>query len=341
MWMDTRGGRYVREAVGGPVAGYSPLAVARWIKRTGGAPDTGGADPLGHMLLIEREQPDVAREARSVPRAGRLPLDALHGRCRRVAGLDVRLWLTDNRKPYRLEYDQTLIEMIGVPADKLAPLRATGSVIGVVAPAVAADLGLAPGVKVVTGVPDLHTAAAGSGCVHDYETHLAISTTSWISCPVPFKKTDALRQIASVPGLFPGSYLIVDNQDTSGACLGWLRDNILTPDDGLQPPAEISYESLAALAATATAGSGRVLFTPWMSGQRTPVDDKYARGGFYNLQLQTTRAELVRAVLEGIVYNNRWLLESVERFAKRRLAPLRIVGGGAASRPLGAKCTPT
>ncbi len=331
MWMDTRGGRYVREAVGGPVAGYSPLAVARWIKRTGGAPDTGGADPLGHMLLIEREQPDVAREARWYLE----PVDYLSMRFTGVAAASPAsmfgCWLTDNRKPYRLEYDQTLIEMIGVPADKLAPLRATGSVIGVVAPAVAADLGLAPGVKVVTGVPDLHTAAAGSGCVHDYETHLAISTTSWISCPVPFKKTDALRQIASVPGLFPGSYLIVDNQDTSGACLGWLRDNVLTPDDGLQPPAEISYESLTALAATAPAGSGRVLFTPWMSGQRTPVDDKYARGGFYNLQLQTTRADLVRAVLEGIAYNNRWLLESVERFAKRRLAPLRIVGGGAAS----------
>ena len=83
MWMDTRGGRYVREAVGGPVAGYSPLAAARWIQRTGGAPDTDGADPLGHMLFIEREQPDVARRGPLVPRAGRLPLHALHGRCRR------------------------------------------------------------------------------------------------------------------------------------------------------------------------------------------------------------------------------------------------------------------
>ena len=71
-------------------------------------------------------------------------------------------------------------------------------------PEVAAELGLPSGVQVVTGTPDLHSAAVGAGAVADYQTHLAISTTSWISCPVPFKKTDAIRQIATVPGLTPG-----------------------------------------------------------------------------------------------------------------------------------------
>ncbi|HLN05106.1 MAG TPA: FGGY family carbohydrate kinase, partial [Acidimicrobiales bacterium] len=325
MWMDTRGGPHVREAVGGPVAGYSPLAAARWIQRTGGAPNTEGADPLGHMLLIEREQPDVARETRWYLE----PVDYLSMRFTGIAAASpasmLGTWLTDNRKPYQLEYDRTLIGMIGVPEAKLAPLHPTGSVVAEVAPAVAVDLGLPPGVKVVTGIPDLHSAATGSGCVYDYETHLAISTTSWISCPVPFKKTDALRQIASVPGLFPGAYLVVDNQDTSGVCLEWLRDSVLAPDDGLEPPIEISYDALTALAATVPPGSGRVIFTPWLMGQRTPVDDKYARGGFYNLKMRTTRAHLVRAVLEGVAFNNRWLLESVERFVKHRLDPIRIV----------------
>jgi len=331
MWMDKRGGRHVREAVGGPVAGYSPLAAARWIRRTGGAPNTDGADPLGHILFIEREQPEVARRARWYLE----PVDYLSMRFTGVAAASpasmLGTWLTDNRKPYQLEYDKKLIGMIGVPAGKLAPLRATGSVIGEVAPTVAADLGLPAGVKVVTGVPDLHSSAVGSGCVYDYETHLAISTTSWISCPVPFKKTDVFRQIASVPGLFPGGYLVVDNQDTSGVCLQWMRDNLLTVEDGLAPRTEIAYEALTGLAETAPAGSGGVLFTPWLMGQRTPVDDKYARGGFYNLQMQTTRAHLIRAVIEGVAYNNRWLLESVERFVKHRLDPIRIVGGGAAS----------
>ena len=74
-----------------------------------------------------------------------------------------------------------------------------------------------------------------------------------------------------------------------------------------------------------------VLFTPWLAGERSPVDDHAARGGFHNLSLQTTRADLVRAVLEGVAYNSRWLHEAVERFARRRFDPLRIFGGGAQS----------
>jgi xylulokinase len=85
------------------------------------------------------------------------------------------------------------------------------------------------------------------------------------------------------------------------------------------------------LADTAPAGSGNVLFTPWLAGERSPVDDHSARGGFHNLSLASTQAHLVRAVLEGVAYNSRWLFESVEEFAGRRLEPIRLIGGGANS----------
>ncbi|MEQ1787344.1 MAG: FGGY-family carbohydrate kinase, partial [Acidimicrobiales bacterium] len=189
-------------------------------------------------------------------------------------------------------------------------------------PNVAADLGLRPETVVVTGTPDLHSAAVGTGAMGDFETHMAISTTGWISCPVPFKRTDIVRQIASVPGVQPGRYLIADNHETAGMCLQWLRDGVLGGDD---------YDALTAEAADAAPGSGSVLFTPWLAGERSPVEDHKARGGFHNLSLQTTRADLVRAVLEGVAYNSRWLHDAVERFAKRELGPLRIFGGGAQS----------
>ncbi len=187
----------------------------------------------------------------------------------------------------------------------------------------------------MTGTPDLHSAAVGSGAVLDYQTHLVISTTSWISCPVPMKKTDAVHQVASVPGLAPGRYLIADNHDTGGLCLQWLRDNVIGADDGLFDvsghASSPSFEALTALAASVPAGSGDVVFTPWLAGERTPVDDRRARGGFHNMSLATTRAHLVRSVLEGVAYNSRWLHDVVERFAKRRLDPLRVIGGGGAS----------
>ena len=90
MWLDTRGADLVRRAVGGPVGGYAPLALARWIRHSGGAPSTSGADPIGHMLFLEHALPEVARGRPLVPGAGRLPLHALHRGGRRLAGLDGR-----------------------------------------------------------------------------------------------------------------------------------------------------------------------------------------------------------------------------------------------------------
>ena len=76
-----------------------------------------------------------------------------------------------------------------------------------------------------------------------------------------------------------------------------------------------------------------MIFTPWLYGERTPVEDRFLRGGFHNLSLSTTRDELVRAVFEGVALNTRWLLAAVERFTKRRLEPIRFIGGGARSAP--------
>jgi len=76
-----------------------------------------------------------------------------------------------------------------------------------------------------------------------------------------------------------------------------------------------------------------VIFTPWLYGERTPVEDHSMRGGFHNLSLSITREDLVRAVFEGVALNTRWLLAAVERFTRQRLDPIRFIGGGARSGP--------
>ncbi|HET9091885.1 MAG TPA: FGGY-family carbohydrate kinase [Acidimicrobiales bacterium] len=322
MWMDSRGGRYSRKVIGGPVAGYSPRPAIQWIRRSGGAPSVNGADPIGHMLYLQNEEPGVTAEAAFFLE----PVDYLSMRFTGMAAAShasmTAAWLTDNRRLDRLDYDPVLVRLSGVDRAKLPPLVATGSVVGEVRRQVADELGLPAGVKVVTGTPDLHSAACGAGAVRDYDAHLAISTSAWIGAPVPFKKTDALRSIASVPGLRPGQYLIADNHEAGGLCLEWARDRLF-------PGA--SYEEVVAEAERSPAGAGKVIFTPWLTGERSPVDDRYARGGFHNVSVGTTRADLARAVLEGTAFNNRWLHEAVESFATRRLEPLRIIGGGAQS----------
>jgi xylulokinase len=92
-----------------------------------------------------------------------------------------------------------------------------------------------------------------------------------------------------------------------------------------------AFAELERLAGQAAPGSGGVLFTPWLNGERTPIDDHLVRGGLHNLSLDTTRAQLTRAVFEGVALNARWMQHYVERFCRRRLDPLAFIGGGALS----------
>ena len=344
LWMDTRGRPYSREVIAGPVAGYAPVTALSWIRRSGGAPSPSGADPIGHILYLQAAEAGRALDSSpgsvAVPggppgRTARWFLEPVDYLSMCFTGTAVAshasmagAWLTDNRRLEVLDYDPVLVGRSGVDLARLPPLRRTGAVIGTVRPDVARGLGLPPGVQVVGGTPDLHSAASGAGAVLDYQTHLAVSTSAWIGAPVPFKKTDAIHQVASVPGLGPGRYMVADNHETGGACLDWVCGVVpgLLGGDG-RPDFVRALE----LAAEARPGSSGVIFTPWLRGERSPVEDRNARAGFHNLSLTVDRADLVRAVLEGVAYNNRWLHEAVERFAKRRMDPLRMVGGGAQS----------
>ncbi len=333
LWSDHRGGRWSRRITGGPLAvsGYGPAKVAQWLRLAGGAPNPNGADPTGHEQFLANDRPSVHRAAAALLEPVDFVGARLTGRIAATPASMVASWLTDNRPGAPVAYNSTLVRLAKRTAAKLPELLPTGSLLGPLTASVAADFAvterLPAGTPVVCGVPDLHTAAMGAGAVADYAGHIAISTTAWVSAPVPFKKTDITHQMASVPGVGNGSYLIANNQEVGGAALRWLRDSVLTADDGF----EGGYDALTAEAATAPAGSGGVLFCPWLAGERSPVSDEHLRASFLNISMSTTRAHLVRAVLEGVAYNVRWLLEATEHFAKRPLDGLRLLGGGATS----------
>ena len=338
IWMDSRGARAVRETVRGAlnVQGYSASKLARWVRRTGGIPSLSGKDPVGHIHFLREQRPDVYA-ATSVFLE---PVDYLNllltGLARASHDSITGHWVTDNRDISAIAYDDSLIELAGLERSKLPDLVPTGSVIGGLTAPAAAELGLLAGTPVVTGTGDLHSAAVGSGAVADFDAHLYIGTSSWISCHVPFKKTDALTNIASIPAGIPGRYLVADEHETGGACLTWLRDNLLFPDDALATTGHAGapdgfFGTLNDMASSVPAGSHGVLFTPWLNGERSPVDDHTIRGGFHNVSLSSNRSDMVRAVFEGVALNSAWLLGAVEKYCKRRLETMAFVGGGANS----------
>ncbi len=322
-WMDTRGGPYSRSAVGGPVQGYNPRAVLAFVRKTGGAPSLAGADPVGHLLYLAHDEPELVERTRWFLE----PVDFLTMRLTGVASAThasrLAMWMTDNRRLDRLAYDDDLLRLAGIDGSRLPPLVPFGAVVGSLLPDVAREWGVPHDVPVTTGIPDLHAAALGAGATEPYATHLALSTTSWIACPVPQKKTDVVHGITAIPGLSNDRYLVINNQEVGAKALEWFRGTL-----GDDPP---SYDDLTALAATSPPGARGVRFAPWLAGERSPVDDKSARAGFSDLSITTSRADMVRAVMEGVAANSAWLFSYVERFAGRRLEPIRLLGGGAQS----------
>ncbi|KAA3662329.1 MAG: xylulose kinase, partial [Chloroflexi bacterium] len=335
IWMDARGTPHVRQITSSAfkIEGYGVDKLWSWLRRTGGIPTRSGKDPIAHILYIKNEHPDIYRQTYKFLE----PKDYLNLRLtgRFAASYDsITLhWVTDNRDINHITYDDKLLKLATLDREKLPELKSAVDILGPIKPEVAHELGVNPGIPVVMGTPDLHSATIGSGAVQDYAAHLYIGTSSWLSCHVPYKKTDLFHNMASLPSAIPGRYFIVNEQESAGACLVFLRDNILYHEDELarddrRPDV---YQAFDRIVEKTPAGSNKLIFMPWLNGERTPIDDHTVRGGFFNLSISHNREHMIRAVFEGVAYNSRWLLKYVEQFVKRPFPAINIIGGGANS----------
>jgi len=335
IWMDARGAKHLPGVVGGPpnISGYRLDKLWKWIRLTGGAPSHSGKDSIAHILYLREEHPDLYVASYKFLE----PKDYLNLRLtgRFAASYDsITLhWVTDNRDINHISYSDQLLNLARIERSKLPELKRAVDILGPILPEVATELGIPQDVQVIMGTPDLHSAAIGSGAIQDYEAHLYIGTSSWLSCHVPYKKTDIQHNLASLPSAVPGRYFIVNEQEIAGASLRYLKENILYHKDELECETvrDDIYQVFDQVVAQTPAGSKGLIFTPWLNGERTPVDDHLTRGGFYNMSLHHTRPDLIRAVFEGVAYNSRWLLHYVEKFIGRQFPAINMIGGGANS----------
>ena len=335
LWMDMRGAPTLHKQFKGlvNVTGAGLLNTLRWIRLTGGMPSMSGKDPAAHMLLIRERFPEIyARTFKFLNVLDYMNL-RLTGRFAATFDSILTSWVTDNRDPDAVHYAPSLVRACGVDGDKLPEIVPCTAVLGRLKADVASALGLGATVQVVAGAIDNTAAAIGAGAAEDYRLHLYIGTSSWMAAHVPFKKTDIGSSLASIPCAVPGRYLLTALQATAGGNLTYLRDNILYHKDELLQEADVPdiFKVLDQMARRIPAGANGVLYTPWIWGERAPVEDKTLRAGLYNLSLNNTREDIIRAFLEGIAFNTRWLLLPVEKFLGRMVPSINIVGGGAQS----------
>ena len=312
IWLDSRGSRYVSRISGGlvKIEGYGILKLQRWLRLTGGIPSHSGKDPIAHILLLKNEYPDIYNQTYKFLEPKDYINLKLTGKTAASYDSIALHWLTDNRDLTRVDYNDQLLRMSTVERERFPDLKRAIDILGPIKKEVAAELGLSEKVQVVMGTPDVPCAAIGSGAVRDFEGHLYIGTSSWLTCHVPFKKTDIFHSMASLPSAIPGKYFIANEQETAGACLTFLRDNILYHKDQLLAEEQLPdvYKIFDQIVEKVPAGSDKVIFTPWLYGERTPVEDHAVRSAIFNQSLKTTREHIIRAVFEGVAYNSKWLL---------------------------------
>jgi xylulokinase len=336
LWLDMRGVDEIRRRAAGrmfSVAGYGPLKLFHWISRTGGAPTLSGKDSLGHMVFIQKVWPEIYEQTYKFLNALDYMNLRLTGRCVSTVDSILTSWVTDNRKIDEIRYDPNLASQSGIDVDKLPEIVNCTDVLGSLCKSAAEELGLPKDTLVVAGAVDNSAAAIGSGAVRDGETHLYIGTSSWLGAHVPFKKTDLFAQIASIPCAVKGRYLAVALQSAAGSNLSFLRDKLLfngNDELGTERPANV-YAAFDRIAGRVPAGARGLLYAPWICGERSPVDDSNLRAGLLNLSLRHSREDVIRAFMEGVALNTRWMAGPFSRFLGRPLNQIVIVGGGASS----------
>ena len=339
-WMDSRGARAVRETVRGAlnVQGYSASKLAKWVRRTGGIPSLSGKDPVGHIHFLREQRPDVYAAAAVFLE----PVDYLNLRLTGLARAShdsITLhWVTDNRDINAVAYDDSLMALAGLERAKLPELVPTGSVLGGLAPAAAAELGLLcghPRRRRHRG-PALGRRGLGRrGRLRRPSLHRHLQLDQLPRPVQEDRRADQHRLLPlGDPGPLPGGRRARDGRRLPDLAarqpaLPRRRPLVHYRPQPARPPTSSPPSTTSA--ASVPVGSHGVLFTPWLNGERSPVDDHTIRGGFHNISLSSTRSDMVRAVFEGVALNSAWLLGAVEKYTKRPFPSLAFVGGGANS----------
>jgi xylulokinase len=249
-------------------------------------------------------------------------------------------FLYDTR-PGKWGWSNTLCKTYGINSEHLPKVIDSTEQAGALTERAAKELGLRPGIPVYGGGGDATLIGVGAGCINVGDTHIYCGTSGWVGTVLDKQVVDIFAKIASITAVEAGKFNYFAEMETAGKCLEWVKDHLVLDEIGVylekQDVAESKesiYESLYDYMSETISklgpGAGGVIFTPWLHGNRCPFEDPNAAGMFFNIKLETGKTEMIRAVLEGICYHLRWMLEAQEKKIKTSHT-IRFVGGGALS----------
>ena len=217
-------------------------------------------------------------------------------------------------------WSKEMLELCGITEAQMPALYESYETVGMLKPEIAKLLGFPQSVKVCAGAGDNAAAAVGTGVVGDGGCNISLGTSGTVfisSKQFGVDPNNALHAFAHADG----GYHLMGCMLSAASCNKWFMDDILGTKDYAGEQAPITDEKL---------GRNHVYFLPYLMGERSPINDTNARGTFIGMSMDTSRADMTQAVLEGVSFAIRDSVE-VAKSLGIPLASSMLCGGGAKS----------
>ena len=215
-------------------------------------------------------------------------------------------------------WSKEMLNICGLEQEQLPKLYESYEVVGTLKPEVAKELGVSENVKVIAGAGDNAAAAVGTGTVGDGRCNISLGTSGTIfisSEKFGVDEHNALHSFAHADG----HYHLMGCMLSAASCNKWWNEEILGTSDYVKEQAAIKK-----------LGENRVFYLPYLMGERSPHNNPNARAMFLGMSMDTTRADMTQAVLEGVAFGLRDSLE-VAKSLGIQIDRTKICGGGAKS----------
>lgn len=310
LWNDQRSGEQCDQI-------RSIVGKQRLIDITGNDALTGFTAPK--LLWVQTHEPDVYARIDQIL----LPKDYIRYRLSGEYATDkagaAGTLLLDVRSR---DWSADILQALDLPAAWFPRTYEGTAVTGTISKQAAAETGLQVGTAVVAGGGDQAAGAVGVGAVQPGILSLVLGTSGVVFAPTdqPFIEPDGL--LHAFCHAVPDSWHLMGVMLSAAGSLQWFHDT-LAP--------ETPFEQLLAAAGEISPGAEGLIFLPYLTGERTPHPDPYARAGFIGLTRAHTRAHMTRALLEGVAYGLRDIVSLIRQAGLRDIQQVRISGGGARS----------
>lgn len=230
------------------------------------------------------------------------------------------------------DWSPEMLSAAGLDSAILPELHPATDVVGQVLASVAGEVGLAAGTPVVIGGGDGCCAATGAGVVREGSAYNYLGSSSWIAIATKEPIYDPSLRTFTWAHLMRGMYSPCGTMQAAGGSYQWLRDTFCQQEKEAAARLRLSpYELMNLQAEQSPPGANGLLFFPYLLGERAPRWNPGARGVYFGLNMAHTRADIIRATLEGITLNLKVILDAFTQQGAQ-IAAMRVIGGGANGR---------